>query len=72
MDATLVSKFLSRHFHLTVFVLVVSSIALFNRFMSGAEWVAVSTCAITAFRIGDVFDTYAHTRQNGPDQSGGK
>ncbi len=69
MNATL-SKYLSRHYHLTVFVLLSGATALFTGRMSGGEYVALCGGALASFRIGDVFDTWLHGRDNARQQPG--
>lgn len=54
----LLASYLSRHYHLTLIALVAGIVALFLRFMSGGEFVALASTAISAFRVGDVLDTW--------------
>ena len=58
----LLAKFLSRNYHMAMFVLVVSAVALFSHLVSGGEWVAVSTGVVTAFRAGDAVVNWLQTR----------
>lgn len=64
----MLAKFLSRHYHLTVFVLVAGTTALFTGRVSGGEWVTVCTTALGSFRVGDVFDTWLHGKDNAGPQ----
>lgn len=58
------SSYLSRHYHLTVIALAVSVVALWKGLINGGQWVAIASCALTQFRVGDVFDTWVKGRQN--------
>lgn len=68
----MLSKYLSRHYHLTVFVLGTGATALFTGHMSGGEYTALCGGALGAFRAGDVFDTWLHGKDNGNGRDTGK
>lgn len=57
-------NYLSRHWHLTLLVLAISTIALFKHLISGTDWDVVVPALIGAFRAGDVFDTWLNKKQN--------
>jgi hypothetical protein len=57
-------NYLSRHYHLTWFVLIVSSVALFKGLISGEVWATISGGALACFRLGDAVDTYLRSGQN--------
>jgi hypothetical protein len=52
------TKYLSRHWQLTVFVVLVSVVALFMGKLDGMSFAAVVGTVIGSFRAGDAFDTY--------------
>lgn len=52
------SKYTSRHFQLTTFVVLVSTVALFTGHLDGMSWAAVVSAVVGAFRIGDAADTW--------------
>lgn len=51
-------RFLSRHFWLTVALLVISTVALWRHLLSGADFAGVASALTAVFRFGDAADTY--------------
>jgi hypothetical protein len=56
------SKFLSRNFHLAAGAILVASLALFCRLLTGGEWVTLTLGVVTAFRAGDAIVNWVQTK----------
>jgi hypothetical protein len=65
VNQRLLQNYLSRHYHLTVAVLAISTYALIKHLISGDNFVEVATGILTCFRAGDAVDTWLRGRQNG-------
>lgn len=61
MNSTL-STYLSRHFFLTLLVIVFAAAAMFLHIMGDAVFAGLAGGALVNFRIGDVFDTWIKGR----------
>lgn len=57
-DAPRSSKWLSRHFLLTVTLIGLSTALLFKHMINGDAWVAAVSAATGLFRAGDAADTW--------------
>jgi hypothetical protein len=58
----LLTKYLSRNYHLAVLVIGVSAFGLFRHLVSGGEWASIALGVITAFRAGDAMVNWLQTR----------